>query len=61
MPQTQTKISDKPLFRVWNVDEDRPAYLVSGPGLTEDVAQAQSDGLVANTKLVKVFDPETDE
>lgn len=52
------KEKEIPLFRVWNLKTDKPAYLGVGKGLPEAEAQRLSDGLVDKSQIYKVYEPE---
>lgn len=54
------KEEKKPLFRVFLKSNDRPAYLPS-EGLLDAEANRMSDGLLAETYIKKIYDPESEE
>lgn len=58
---SKQKLKEVPLFRVWNLETGRDAYLSAGDGLPEAEAQRLSDGLAAETRIYKVYEPDTDE
>lgn len=56
------KEKEIPLFRVFNKQTGRPAYLPSaGEGLPLEEAQRLSDGLAAETEVYPTFIPDDEE
>lgn len=58
---TSQKVKPVPLYRVFNKETDKPAYIPAGDGVELEEAERLSKSLAVDTYVKQVFFPEEEE